>query len=224
MTRKTTLTAVGLALGLAGPALAAEEIGLNEWLGYEDDFEQVDANDDGVVDQQEFRQWANTTFGGMPGGGDDDGPLFGLLDINDDQQLTQDEFFTQGQFDVLDDNDSALLDDDEFMAGAQEQAAVLDANQNAQVTQSEWTQYGEQSFSEIDADASGTIEEAEYNQWATTNWGGTPGGGDDDGPLFGLLDVNDDVQIGQDEWFSDDAFGALDDDDSGVLEDDEWGV
>lgn len=222
--RKTTLTAIGLALGIAGPASAAEEIGLDEWLGYEANFTQADANGDGMVDQQEFDQWANDVFGGAPGGGDADGPLFGLLDINDDQQLTQDEFFTEGQFDVLDDNDSAYLEDDEFRAGPQEQAAVLDANEDAQVSQAEWTEYGGQSFEQIDADGSGTIEEAEYNQWASTNWGGAPGGGDDDGPLFGLLDVNDDVQVDQDEWFSDDAFSALDDDDSGVLEDDEWGV
>ena len=96
--RKTTLTAMGLALGIAGPAFAAEEIGLDEWLGYEANFTQADANGDGMVDQQEFDQWANDVFGGAPGGGDDDGPLFGLLDINDDQQLTQDEFFTEGQF------------------------------------------------------------------------------------------------------------------------------
>lgn len=222
--RKTTLTAMGLALGIAGPAFAAEEIGLDEWLGYEANFTQADANGDGMVDQQEFDQWANDVFGGAPGGGDDDGPLFGLLDINDDQQLTQDEFFTEGQFDVLDDNDSAYLEDGEFRAGPQEQAAVLDANEDAQVSQAEWTEYGGQSFEQIDADGSGTIEEAEYNQWASTNWGGAPGGGDDDGPLFGLLDVNDDVQVDQDEWFGDDAFSALDDDDSGVLEDDEWGV
>ena len=222
--RKTTLTAMGLALGIAGPALAAEEIGLDEWMSYEGNFEQADANADGFVDQQEFDQWANDVFGGAPGGGDDDGPLFGLLDINDDQQLTQDEFFTEGQFDVLDDNDSASLEENEFRAGAQEQAAVLDANDDTQISRDEWTQYGGQSFSEIDADGSGTIEEAEYNQWATTNWGGTPGGGDDDGPLWGMLDVNDDVQVDQDEWFSDDAFSSLDDDDSGVLEDDEWGV
>jgi hypothetical protein len=59
---------------------------------------------------------------------------------------------------------------------------------------------------------------------AQTNWGGTPGGGDDDGPLFGLLDVNDDKQVTEDEWFTGESFGALDDDGSGVLEEDEFGV
>ena len=107
---------------------------------------------------------------------------------------------------------------------AQEEEAALDADENNEITEEEWTSFGDESFSEVDADASGSIDEEEYTTWATTNWGGEPGGGDDDGPLWGVLDVNDDVQVTEDEWFGEDAYGELDDDESGVLEDDEFGV
>ncbi len=101
---------------------------------------------------------------------------------------------------------------------------TLDANEDDEITQEEWTGYGE-SFADYDADQSGYIDQDEYETWyGEQGFGGEPGGGDDDGPLFGLLDVNDDKQVTEDEWFTEESFGALDDDGSGVLEDDEFGV
>ncbi len=106
---------------------------------------------------------------------------------------------------------------------AQEEAA-LDADENNEITQEEWGAYGDQTFGEADADQGGYVDEEEYTTWATSNFGGEPGGGDDDGALFGLFDTNDDVQVDEDEWFGDDAYGELDDDESGVLDEDEFGV
>ena len=106
---------------------------------------------------------------------------------------------------------------------AQEQAA-LDSDQNNQISEDEWTAFGDESFDEVDADDSGAIDENEFNDYSETNWGGAPGGGDDDGPLWGLLDVNDDAEVTEDEWFSEDTFAELDDDESGALDDDEFGV
>jgi hypothetical protein len=100
----------------------------------------------------------------------------------------------------------------------------LDADENNEITQDEWTGYGEETFGEADADASGFLDENEYNDWSESNFGGEPGGGDDDGPLWGLLDTNDDAQVAEDEWFSDDVYGELDDDDSGGLGEEEFGV
>ena len=100
---------------------------------------------------------------------------------------------------------------------------MLDADEDGVITQEEYGAYGE-SFGEFDADQSGFIDEEEFNTAAQTNWGGEPGGGDDDGPLWGLFDVNDDQQVTEDEWFSDDSFAGLDDDESGDLGEDEFGV
>jgi predicted transcriptional regulator len=100
----------------------------------------------------------------------------------------------------------------------------LDADENNEITQEEWGAYGDQTFGEADADQGGYVDEEEYTTWATSNFGGEPGGGDDDGPLWGLLDTNDDAQVDEEEWFSDDVYGELDDDDSGGLGEDEFGV
>ncbi len=106
---------------------------------------------------------------------------------------------------------------------AQEEAA-LDADEDGEITEEEWTTFGDESFADADADQGGYVDEEEYNTWATSNFGGEPGGGDDDGALFGLFDTNDDVQVDEDEWFGEDAYGELDDDDSGALDEDEFGV
>lgn len=108
-------------------------------------------------------------------------------------------------------------------AMAQDEAA-LDADQNAEIGEDEWSTYGDETFGEADADASGYVDENEYNDYAQTNWGGEPGGGDDDGPLWGMFDVNDDAQVTEDEWFTEDAFSNLDDDESGTLDENEFGV
>ena len=100
----------------------------------------------------------------------------------------------------------------------------LDANEDKEITREEWGAYGDQTFAEADADQGGYVDEEEYTTWATSNFGGEPGGGDDDGPLWGLLDTNDDAQVDEEEWFSDDVYGELDDDDSGGLGEDEFGV
>ena len=109
-------------------------------------------------------------------------------------------------------------------APALAQEAALDADEDNEITEDEWSTYGEESFAEADADQGGYVDEEEYNTWATSNFGGEPGGGDDDGPLWGLLDTNDDAQVAEDEWFSDDVYGELDDDDSGGLGEDEFGA
>ena len=63
---------------------------------------------------------------------------------------------------------------------AQEEAA-LDADENNEITEEEWGAYGDETFGEADADQGGYVDEEEYNTWATSNFGGEPGGGDDDG-------------------------------------------
>lgn len=254
-----TMTAIALALGLAAsPAFALvvpdadgnNQISGDEWSTFGDEsFGEVDADQSGYVDEDEFNDWSETNWGGIPGGGDDDGPLFGLLDVNDDQQVAEDEWFTEDQFATLDDNNDDVLSEEEFVtdAGAsggqqqasgqqqtgqqsaqqqtgQQQSGQQTGQQQAQELNEEaWINYGD-TFSLADVDQSGYIDEEEYNSWAAANWGGEPGGGDDDGPLFGLLDVDDDQQIAEDEWFSEESFGELDDDESGVLDETEFGV
>jgi Ca2+-binding EF-hand superfamily protein len=101
---------------------------------------------------------------------------------------------------------------------------TLDADENDEITKEEWAGYSE-SFTDYDADDSGFIDQDEYETWSDEQgFGGTPGGGDDDGPLLGILDTTDDNRVGDDEWFSDEGFSELDDDDSGALEEDEFGA
>ena len=101
---------------------------------------------------------------------------------------------------------------------------TLDADENDEITQEEWTGYNE-SFADYDADDSGFIDQDEYQTWSDEQgFGGEPGGGDDDGPLWGILDTTDDNQVGDDEWFSDEGFSELDDDESGALDEDEFGA
>lgn len=101
---------------------------------------------------------------------------------------------------------------------------TLDADENDEITQEEWTGYSE-SFADYDADDSGFIDQDEYEAWSDEQgFGGEPGGGDDDGPLWGILDTTDDNQVGDDEWFSDEGFSELDDDESGALDEDEFGA
>lgn len=130
MKRIPTLTAIALALGLAAPfalstpVLAQENLDANqdgmidgdEWSTYSDAFGTWDANGDGMIDEDEWNEGVNTAFGGTPGGGDDDGPLFGLLDTTDDNQIGGDEFFNDESFGELDDNEDGVLDEDEFGA------------------------------------------------------------------------------------------------------------
>ena len=101
---------------------------------------------------------------------------------------------------------------------------TLDANEDNEITQEEWTGYGE-SFADYDADDSGSIDRDEYETWyGEQGFGGEPGGGDDDGPLWGILDTTDDDQVAEDEWFSDEGFSELDDDESGALDEEEFGA
>ena len=124
-----TLTAIALALGLAVPAALssyaiADEVGLDanadgmiegdEWGDYRNQFSAWDANQDSMIDEDEWNEGAQTSFGGEPGGGDDDGPLFGWLDTTDDNQIGEDEFFSDDSFTGLDDNEDGVLDQDEF--------------------------------------------------------------------------------------------------------------
>ena len=126
-----TLTAIALALGLVAPfatvpsALAQSEeynldtngdgvVDTDEWNAFGDTFSDFDANGDGMLDESEWETAANDAWGGAPGGGDDDGPLFGLLDTTDDNQVGQDEYFSEESFDELDDNENGVLDNDEF--------------------------------------------------------------------------------------------------------------
>ena len=106
---------------------------------------------------------------------------------------------------------------------AQDEVA-LDTDQNDEVSGEEWSVFGDNTFGDADADDSGYLDENEYNDYAQTNWGGEPGGGDDDGPLWGLFDVNDDSQVTEDEWFAEDSFTSLDDDESGILDGTEIGL
>ena len=127
----STLTAIALALGVAAPfatvppahAQSSEYnldtngdgvVDTDEWNAFGDTFNDFDGNGDGMVDESEWESAANDAWGGAPGGGDDDGPLFGLLDTTDDNQVGQDEYFSEESFDELDDNENGVLDNDEF--------------------------------------------------------------------------------------------------------------
>ena len=125
--RLRTLTAIALAIGLAAPALAESEYTLDadandeitqeEWTGYSESFADYDADDSGFIDQDEYEAWSDEqSFGGEPGGGDDDGPLWGILDTTDDNQVGDDEWFSDEGFSELDDDESGALDEDEFGA------------------------------------------------------------------------------------------------------------
>lgn len=134
MANLRTLTAIALALGLAAPLAtvpmpaAAQEacadytldangdgsIAEEEFDEYEAAFDAYDANSDGMVDESEWSDCANAAFGGEPGGGDDDGPLFGLLDTTADNAVGEDEWFTEDNFSALDDNEDGVLDENEF--------------------------------------------------------------------------------------------------------------
>lgn len=129
-----TLTAIALALGLAAPLAtvpmpaAAQDacadltldangdgtIDGDEYAEFNDSFDAFDSNDDGLVDQDEWGNCVNTALGGEPGGGDDDGPLWGLLDVTDDSSVDEDEWFSDDSFTELDDNDDGVLDENEF--------------------------------------------------------------------------------------------------------------
>ena len=124
-----TVSAIALALAapfaLSTPVLAQEMnldanqdgiVDADEWGAYGDEFDSWDANDDGLIDENEWTEGVNTAFGGTPGGGDDDGPLFGVLDPTDDNQIGEDEFFNDESFGELDDNEDGVLDQDEFGA------------------------------------------------------------------------------------------------------------
>jgi hypothetical protein len=127
-----TLAALALALGVAAlfatvpPAQAQSSeynidtnddgvVDTDEWSAFGDTFSDFDSNGDGMLDESEWESAANGAWGGAPGGGDD-GPLFGLLDTTDDNQVGQDEYFSEESFDELDDNENGVLDDDEFGA------------------------------------------------------------------------------------------------------------
>lgn len=78
-----------------------------------DEFDTWEGNDDGAIEENEWNEGASAPFGGQPGGGDDEGPLFGLLDTTDDDQIGEDEFFNEG-FGELDDSEDGVLDDNEL--------------------------------------------------------------------------------------------------------------
>ena len=106
---------------------------------------------------------------------------------------------------------------------AQSSEYNLDTNNDAVIDTDEWNAFGD-NFSKFDANGDGMLDESEWESASNDAWGGAPGGGDDDGPLFGLLATTDDHQVGQDEYFSADAFDELDDNENGVLDNDEFGV
>jgi hypothetical protein len=121
----STLTGIALALGLTAPlawapkAALADEMRLDangdtmvdqdEWTAFGGHFEDLDANDDGFLSEDE---WASAM---MPTGGDQ--PVFGMLDVNEDVQIGEDEFFSDESFAELDENQSGRLDREEFGAG-----------------------------------------------------------------------------------------------------------
>jgi Ca2+-binding EF-hand superfamily protein len=92
---------------------------------------------------------------------------------------------------------------------------MLDANENAMIDQDEWSAFGD-NFDQLDADADDFISEEE---WASADM---PTGGDE--PVFGIFDADEDAQIGEDEFFTDESFGELDQDKDGSLDDEEFGA
>ena len=90
MNTPLTLTAIALALGLAAtPALAQEDMGA--W----------DANEDGVLDNEEF----------SAGFGESD--VYSTWDADGDGMLSEDEF-NEGVYGAYDEDDSGAIEEEEF--------------------------------------------------------------------------------------------------------------
>ena len=99
---------------------------------------------------------------------------------------------------------------------AQEESS-LDADQDETITEEEWTNYGDESFGQADADQSGGVDQEEYDTWAENE-----GIEDENGGLFDDMDADDNDEVSEDEWFSEERFAEYDEDQSGSVEDDEW--
>ena len=95
MQKLSKMMAVALALGLVAPVFAAAPAMAQEDMG------AWDANDDGVLDNDEFA----TGFG--------ESGVFGDWDSDGDGSLTEDEF-NAGVFGGYDDNGDGTIDESEF--------------------------------------------------------------------------------------------------------------
>lgn len=103
--------------------------------------------------------------------------------------------------------------------GEQNAFGVWDENQDGVLEEEEYASAGE-NFGTYDEDDSGFIEEDEYNTWANDTFGE----GYDDQQTAALNDEwddNEDGQLAENEFGSDDEFLEWDENESGALEEDE---
>lgn len=116
-----TLTALVLVMGLgAVPALAQEEASLDadedgsitedEWTSYGDEsFAGADADQSGFVEEEEYSTWAEGE-----GVSDEEGELYGEMDADEDEQASEDEWFSEESFAERDQDESGAVEDDEW--------------------------------------------------------------------------------------------------------------
>jgi hypothetical protein len=118
---KMMMGAALLALGLSAPALAQDYsidgdndsfVDHDEWFNYgESTFGEYDRDQSGVLDQNEYEE--SDGFGLGLAEGDSEG-WFGDWDANDDEGITQDEYFGEEGFASYDDDDDDRLGEDEW--------------------------------------------------------------------------------------------------------------
>jgi hypothetical protein len=121
MLKLKMIGAAVLALGLAAPALAQEHsldanndsfVEQDEWRNYgESTFGEYDRDQSGILDQGEYEE--SDGFGLGLAEGDSEG-WFGDWDANDDEGVAQDEYFSEESFAGYDANDDDRLGEDEW--------------------------------------------------------------------------------------------------------------
>lgn len=116
-----TLTALALVMGLgASPLLAQEEAALDadqdeaiteeERTTYGDEsFTGADADESGGIDQEEYDTWAENE-----GIEDETDDLYGNMDADDDDEVSEDEWFGEESFAQYDEDQSGAVEDDEW--------------------------------------------------------------------------------------------------------------
>jgi Ca2+-binding EF-hand superfamily protein len=78
-------------------------------------FSSFDLNGDGVIDQSEYQQAQGQL--GNPSVGAGGQPLFGVMDLNRDDRISPQEWFSSQSFATLDRNGDGVLDASELATG-----------------------------------------------------------------------------------------------------------
>ena len=168
---KTKMTGVALVALLACGPVAAQE------------FTELDANEDALLDQDEFgagleesgiyEEWDADASGDLNQEEFQAG-AFDAWDTDDDEALSEDEFagaseqwYEQneaGTFEEWDTNDNGLLDQDEFNQGAETTGLYdeWDANEDEALGEDE---FGEGMYARADLDEDAGLSEEESEGW-----------------------------------------------------------